>query len=211
MKRRLVSPRKLVALLSPLVLCVGAVENRCIAQGLTGAGGKPVAVRMKADSALQAGKSLLDQKKYVQAIKMFKTSLGYDPDNANCWDLLGLAYQDSGDLSNAEKSYRTALTKTSKQGQIWDDLGCLYSLENKHGESIEAFSRAIKCGLSKDKEDEVRGLIEMEQDALNEQKKESNAKKLQGKSNTKPPATTKDWLGENSDINNFIQTGSHKK
>ncbi len=173
-----------------------------------GRGAEPALV-CQAKKELEAGLRFLDQKQPGKAIAMFKQSAQHNPSSAFCFDRLGLAYQDSGDFVNAEISYRTALRKTGHPGYIYDDIGCMYAMQNRHKEALAAFAQALKCGLPKDTEDEVRCHIELEEDALKEEEKQTGGKKPSPKNPVKLNSKPQSYYQKNPDIDQFIQTGTH--
>src|ERR1017187_3462534 len=60
--------------------------------------------------ALLEGKRLLDEGKYKEAIQQLKTATSLlGGTNALAWNYLGVAYQNAGDLAEAERAYRRAL------------------------------------------------------------------------------------------------------
>jgi tetratricopeptide (TPR) repeat protein len=82
--------------------------------------------------ALLEGKRLVDEGMYPQAIQTLKTAttlLGGT--NALAWNYLGVAYQQNGDLAEAERAYAKALQLDRGLDEVRFNLGCLWLAENK--------------------------------------------------------------------------------
>ena len=82
--------------------------------------------------ALLEGKRLIDGGQYPQAIQKLKaatTLLGGT--NAVAWEYLGLAYQYSGAVTEAEWAYQRALALNHDLSEVRFNLGCLWLAQNK--------------------------------------------------------------------------------
>ena len=95
--------------------------------------------------ALLEGKRLVDKGQYPQAIQKLKaatTLLGGT--NAVAWEYLGLAYQYSGEVAEAEWAYQRALALNHDLSEVRFNLGCLWLAQNKL-EAAKGSSRLIPC------------------------------------------------------------------
>src|SRR5262249_52823323 len=81
--------------------------------------------------ALLKGERLLREGKYEQALEKLLTATQLLPKEARAWNYLGLAYQGSGQLGEAERSYRAALALDHKLAAARYNLGCLYLEQNR--------------------------------------------------------------------------------
>jgi tetratricopeptide (TPR) repeat protein len=82
--------------------------------------------------ALLEGKRLIDNGHYPQAIQKLKTaSTLLGGTNALAWEYLGLAYQHSGAVAEAEWAYARALALDRDLSEVRFNLGCLWLAQNK--------------------------------------------------------------------------------
>jgi tetratricopeptide (TPR) repeat protein len=81
--------------------------------------------------ALLAGKRLMDQGKYPQAVEKLRTATSLLVTNAQAWNYLGLACQQAGEAAEAEKAYQRALALDHDLTEAHYNLGCLWLAQNK--------------------------------------------------------------------------------
>jgi tetratricopeptide (TPR) repeat protein len=81
--------------------------------------------------ALLAGKRLLDERKYTEAAEQLRTAVTLLATNAQAWNYLGLACQQSGQSAEAEKAYHRALVLDHDLTEAHYNLGCLWLEQNK--------------------------------------------------------------------------------
>lgn len=81
---------------------------------------------------------------YTDAIEHYSKAIEILP-KAVYFENVGLAYEDSGDLKNAEESYRKALEiSTGNKDIYWNRLGIFYYNQKKYKEAIKYYRKAIK-------------------------------------------------------------------
>ncbi|MEY2429581.1 MAG: hypothetical protein QOJ40_2466 [Verrucomicrobiota bacterium] len=81
--------------------------------------------------ALLAGKRLIDQGRYPQAVEKLRTAASLLVTNAQAWNYLGLACQHAGEAAEAEKAYQRALALDHDLTEAHYNLGCLWLEQNK--------------------------------------------------------------------------------
>lgn len=87
--------------------------------------------------ALLAGKRLLEQGKYPEAIEKFKTATvllatnAPAGDAAQAWNYLGVAYHHAGQVAAAENAYLRALALNHDLTEAHYNLGCLWLEQNR--------------------------------------------------------------------------------
>jgi tetratricopeptide (TPR) repeat protein len=81
--------------------------------------------------ALLEGKSLLEQRKYDQAVEQLRDATALLPTNALAWEYLGLACQYAGQAAEADKAYHRALVLDHKLTEAHYNLGCLSLAQDK--------------------------------------------------------------------------------
>jgi len=101
---RLMSPVRIGGVLAALLLAAVAFV------GLVGA------------SALEAGDSALDKGRYDEAHSQARKASDWWPWSADPWRLLGDTAAAQGDLAEARKSYRKAISKDGSDWKLWYDL-----------------------------------------------------------------------------------------
>jgi type IV pilus biogenesis/stability protein PilW len=105
-------------------------------------GGPSPARKKEASSRMQMGVSYLEQRNLPAAMKELLTASKLDPENPEIDVVLGLAYQNRGDLEAAERYFRDAIRKKSDYADAHNDLGIVLSLQGRGDEAIREFEIA---------------------------------------------------------------------
>ena len=88
------------------------------------------------------------------------------PDRATFISNLGYAYQLSGNLDEAVKTYRLALSKDPSLGSAWINLGTALAAQKKYNEAETALKKALELDPSdpraKANLDELRARVRSE-------------------------------------------------
>ncbi|HSY43099.1 MAG TPA: tetratricopeptide repeat protein, partial [Candidatus Acidoferrum sp.] len=90
--------------------------------------------------ALLKGKQLLDQGDYSDAADEFKEATEYMVTNAEAWNYLGVAEQQSGQLEEAASAYQRALELDRDLSEAHYNLGCLWLEQNKLDDAVSEFT-----------------------------------------------------------------------
>lgn len=90
------------------------------------AGSSTIEPLTEGDLELEQAKRLIEQQKYAEAIPLLEKAIARDPKNAEAIGTLGLAYDVTGKLPEAEKHYKQALAIDPKLVGALQNLGALY-------------------------------------------------------------------------------------
>ena len=91
-----------------------------------------------AEAHFSLGAVLASRKSHGEAISCYERALELEPDHKHCLVNLGIAYLRSGDLQNAEKTFRRAAERYPDNPIIWMNLGTvLHRLDRE--EAFDAF------------------------------------------------------------------------
>ena len=99
-----------------------------------------------AEAHFSLGAVLASRKSYEEAISCYGRSLELEPDHKHCLVNLGIAYLRSGDLPNAEKTFRRAAECYPDNPIVWMNLGTVLHRSDRE-EAFDAFSRAESLDL----------------------------------------------------------------
>lgn len=86
--------------------------------------------------------NLLRLRKPEQAVTAIKETLRLDPKNAALHNLLGVAYLDAGNLTAAEVTWLTMLSRGEKSGAVLNNLGILSLMRGKQSQAVQYFNDA---------------------------------------------------------------------
>ncbi len=123
------SRRKIFALLcacAALAACAGPSRER----------------KKEASARMQMGVTYLEQRNLPAAMKELMKASELDPANPEIDVVLGMAYQNRGDLEKAEESFRNAIRKKSDYADAHNDLGIVLSQLGRGDEAIREFEAA---------------------------------------------------------------------
>ncbi|MBX9569924.1 MAG: tetratricopeptide repeat protein [Candidatus Obscuribacterales bacterium] len=106
---------------------------------------------------LKEGRKLIDQRRYEEAVARFKQYCLMRPQESNGYFWSGITYDEMGNYSASEKSYRDALVRAENEGmdsaEIRTNLGNALLKQKKIDEAIEEYKRANEvdplCALAK--------------------------------------------------------------
>jgi tetratricopeptide (TPR) repeat protein len=96
----------------------------------------------RAASLVDEAAKLADDRKYAEAIEIYKLAIQRDPDYAAAHGGLGDVYFDSGKWEQALAEYKEQIRLAPNDAQAYFDLGYLYNFMGRHG---EAFAPLVKA------------------------------------------------------------------
>src|SRR5437764_1500230 len=96
----------------------------------------------KAAGLVDEADKLADDKKYPEAIEVYKLATRLDPNYAPAFGGLGDAYLNSGNSQQAESAYKEQVRLAPSDAQAQFDLGYFYNAMGRHG---EAFGPLVKA------------------------------------------------------------------
>jgi tetratricopeptide (TPR) repeat protein len=96
----------------------------------------------KAAGLVDEADKLADDKKYPEAIEVYKLAIRLDANYAPAFGGLGDAYLNSGNSQEAEKAYKEQVRLAPNDAQAQFDLGYFYNAMGRHG---EAFGPLVKA------------------------------------------------------------------
>jgi len=97
---------------------------------------------ISAQAAFVKASEFIDQGAYSKGIELAKKLAEGAPDNAQVWNLLGLAYFRSQNPVEAEKCLRKAIDLDKKLGMAWVNIAKLFSAQNKYEMALQAYQNA---------------------------------------------------------------------
>ena len=96
------------------------------------------------EAALTRGDIQMARKEYSQAVAEYRIALEGNAKDALLLNKMGIAYQQLGDLNNAERSYRKAMKADKKFASAVNNLGTLEYQRKRYGRSIRYYKEALK-------------------------------------------------------------------
>jgi len=90
------------------------------------------------------GKVLIEEKKYMEAIKYYHQAAKLYPDNGNIFYHIGFAYQKLGKHKYALKNFQKAVELNLDDDNVYLNIGISFSNLEKYKEAFEAFQKAFE-------------------------------------------------------------------
>lgn len=85
----------------------------------------------------------LARREYAPAISLLKDAIREHHADASIYNRLGIAYQQSQNLGQAQKSYKDALKLDRKNATYLNNLGTVYYMRRKYKDAVKEFTAAI--------------------------------------------------------------------
>jgi len=102
---------------------------------------QPLTPRQKAE---MRGDLLMVRKEFTEAIRVYKDLLKEDPRNAQLLNKIGVAYQQTLNLRDAEKYYKNAAKADKTFASPLNNIGTVEYERKHYGKSIKFYNRALK-------------------------------------------------------------------
>ena len=90
------------------------------------------------------GDLLMVRKEFTEAIHAYKDLLKEDPDNAQLLNKIGVAYQQTLNLRDAEKYYKKAAKADKTFASPLNNIGTVEYEKKRYGKSIKFYQKALK-------------------------------------------------------------------
>jgi tetratricopeptide (TPR) repeat protein len=94
--------------------------------------------------ALTRGDIQMARKEYSEAVAEYRIALEGNAKDALLLNKMGIAYQQLGDLNDAERSYKKAMKADKKFPSAVNNLGTLEYQRKRYGRSIHYYNEALK-------------------------------------------------------------------
>lgn len=97
-----------------------------------------------ANNALSNGITLMEKKKYTEAVRAFKQAAAYDPTMANAYTFLGDAYGRLGKKSEAAAAYELSLKVDRTQDTVYSSLANVYIDQKRPVDAEKILKKAVQ-------------------------------------------------------------------
>lgn len=104
----------------------------------------PPPVLTPRQKAEMRGDLLMVRKEFTEAIRAYKDLLKEDPDNAQLLNKIGVAYQQTLNLRDAEKYYKKAAKADKTFASPLNNIGTVEYEKKHYGKSIKFYKKALK-------------------------------------------------------------------
>lgn len=86
----------------------------------------------------------LARREYPAAINLLKDAIREHHADASIYNRLGIAYQQSQNLGQAEKNYKNAIKRDRSNATYFNNLGTVYYMKRKYKDAVKQFDRAVQ-------------------------------------------------------------------
>lgn len=97
-----------------------------------------------ATTALSAGVTLMEKKKYAEAARAFKQAAAYDPTMSNAYTFMGDAYARLGKNKEAASAYELSLKVDKTQDAVYSSLANVYIDQKRTADAEKVLKKAIQ-------------------------------------------------------------------
>ncbi len=117
--------------------------------------GQPSARRYLERIGYQQGVELIEQKKYTEAAKSLRDFVDKNPEDAEGWFNLGLAYLFADNLNAAEESFLRCLKLAPDNGQAHNRIGYVYEKKKQYQKALASYQKAAQLTGANDAKESV--------------------------------------------------------
>jgi Flp pilus assembly protein TadD len=144
---------------TPTQHLLSLIAAACLATACAGAGARPAPVEVadasgftitetvRANGAargeFESARQALEQKDYPRAIEQLGAVTKAAPDATAAWVNLGIAYRESNDLENAEKSLTRALALNARHPVALNELGIVYRRTGRFAQARKSYEQVL--------------------------------------------------------------------
>ncbi len=89
-------------------------------------------------------KVLVAEKRYDEAVQAYQKLLAEQPGNAHYANMLGVVYQQLGDLGRARKAYQRAMRSDPSFGDPFNNLGTTWYQAQNYRKAVRAYKKALQ-------------------------------------------------------------------
>ena len=143
------TPRHLPLLLAATALCAACAgpATRPAPVEVADASGFTITETVRANGAARGGfessRQALEQKDYPRAIAQLVEVTKAAPDATAAWVNLGIAYRESNDLANAEKSLTQALALNARHPVALNEIGIVYRKTGRFAQARKSYEQVL--------------------------------------------------------------------
>lgn len=101
-------------------------------------------LRVGSDADIVRGRKALREGRLEQAIVYLRRGLEAAPDRLPAWRLLGLAFGERGDMTQAREAFQKILEQTPEHASTLSNIGSTYAREGDDREAIAWYRRALE-------------------------------------------------------------------
>ena len=122
----------------------GAAVALLLAIRVLGAQSAATSRRLSCASSLERGKDLLDRRQFRQAEELLVRAAGVCPSVAEIFDTLGLAYDFDGHPTEAQATYRRAISIDTRNAGFHNNLAASLLRSGNQAAAISEFRQALE-------------------------------------------------------------------
>ncbi len=99
-----------------------------------------------------------DRYLWSEAIQAYQASIELAP-NAGLWNSIAIAYEEAGDIEEAEKAYRKAIELQPADSSAYYNLGLLYQSQRRIPATIDMLEACLKVSKDSEERREIRSIL----------------------------------------------------
>jgi len=99
---------------------------------------------MEVEAYSRLGLILAGERRYDEALQVFRRGLAADPESADLWNRIGGVYGEMGRLQEAISAHEKYVALQPSEANAYDSLGLSYHLSGHYDQAIAAYQRALE-------------------------------------------------------------------